>query len=558
MKKKKRSTFLMISLLIIASTLAACSNTGGNQGTASPSGSPAATEGAAGEDTGSSESANDPLGKYDPPITITSVRDVGASVKFMAGESIDNNDWTREIEEVLGVTLKNEWSTTSMDQYNQKLNVTIASNMLPDLFMVNATQLKMLADGDQVEDLTEVYKAYASPEVRELLDPYLQSATFDGKLLALPNVSSALAGTSNVIWVRTDWLNNLGLPEPKTMNDLLNISQAFTTQDPDQNNQDDTFGIAAEKGLFGYPSLAGFFNGFHAYPNSWIKNEAGELEFGGIQPEVKEALAVLQELYKTGQIDREFGVKDTTKVNESVTSNKVGIWIGPTWAPFFPLQDLKNNSPESEWKAFPILSVDDQPAKAQMPNPINNFYTMKKGTAHPEVVVKLMNLYVDRSFINTDFSRFGAHDGVEPWHYPLVQTLNPDTDIVYAVNVEKALANNNPESLVPTEKEIFNKIVAYQEGDNAFWADKKVNDARVIINEQWVNGLIEMDQFAGAPTETMGAKTAALDKLISEAYTSIIMGGNLNEFDAFVTNWNNLGGRDITAEVNEWYKNSQK
>jgi len=552
--KKKTPSKLLMSVLMCTLILGACSTAEENQGNITPP----PTEGAAGEQTEAAEGDQDPLGKYEPPITITSIRDVGASVKFVEGESIDNNDWTREIEEALGVKIKNEWTTSSGEQYNQKLNVTIASNQLPDLFVVGSTQLKMLADGDQVEDLTQVYEAYASPKVRELLDPYLQSATIDGKLLAIPNVSSVLAGTSDVIWVRTDWLTNLGLAEPQTMDDLLKIAQAFTTQDPDQNKKDDTFGIAAEKGLFGYPSLTGFFNGFHAYPNSWIKNDAGELVFGGIQPEVKEALGVLQELYKTGQIDREFGVKDTTKVNESVTSGKVGIWIGPTWAPFFPLQDLKNNVPESEWKAFPILSIDDQPAKAQMPNPISNFFTVKKGMAHPEVVVKLMNLYVDRSFINTDFSRFGAHDGVEPWHYPLVQTLNPDTDIVYAVNVEKAIADNNADSLVPTEKEIFNKITKYQAGDNTFWADKVVNDARVVISEQWKNDLIMADQFVGAPTETMGAKSAALTKLISEAYTSIIMGGDINTFDEFVTNWNTLGGSDITAEVNAWYANTQK
>ncbi|WP_241562221.1 ABC transporter substrate-binding protein [Streptomyces hoynatensis] len=43
--------------------------------------------------------------------------------------------------------------------------------------------------------------------------------------------------------VRKDWRENLGLPVPETWEDLSALADAFATQDPDGNGQDDTFGM---------------------------------------------------------------------------------------------------------------------------------------------------------------------------------------------------------------------------------------------------------------------------------------------------------------------------
>ena len=43
-----------------------------------------------------------------------------------------------------------------------------------------------------------------------------------------------------------------------------------------------------------------------------------------------------------------------------------------------------------------------------------------------------------------------------------------------------------------------------------------------------------------------------------EVYTKIIIGeASVDSFDEFVEDFNNLGGADITNEVNEWYQSVQ-
>ena len=47
------------------------------------------------------------------------------------------------------------------------------------------------------------------------------------------------------LFVRTDWLKELGLPEPKTMDDFIKIAEAFKTKNPGGTKQ--AYGIAVSK-----------------------------------------------------------------------------------------------------------------------------------------------------------------------------------------------------------------------------------------------------------------------------------------------------------------------
>jgi len=60
-----------------------------------------------------------------------------------------------------------------------------------------------------------------------------------------------------------------------------------------------------------------------------------------------------------------------------------------------------------------------------------------------------------------------------------------------------------------------------------------------------------------APTAV--EKQADLNKLRNEVFVQIVMGKlPLEEFDRFVEQWLDMGGRQITEEVNEWYKSQQQ
>lgn len=69
------------------------------------------------------------------------------------------------------------------------------------------------------------------------------------------------------------------------------------------------------------------------------------------------------------------------------------------------------------------------------------------------------------------------------------------------------------------------------------------------------NNQIMLPQFYGASTDSMTSKNPTLSKMQMETFTRIIMGeDSVDAFDKFAENRKNLGGNDITNEVNEWDK----
>ncbi|MDG0814713.1 extracellular solute-binding protein [Cohnella rhizosphaerae] len=154
------------------SLVSACAGNGNNAASPSASAPASAASPSAASPSASAQSEAakpDPNAKYDPPIEVSTVRYTDSSFKFKDGESLDNNAWTRAYEEELGIKVKNKWIVNG-DQFNQKMNLSITSGDLPDLFMVDAKQLRELAEGGMLEDLTQVVADYGTDLTKEMIN----------------------------------------------------------------------------------------------------------------------------------------------------------------------------------------------------------------------------------------------------------------------------------------------------------------------------------------------------------------------------------------------------
>lgn len=551
---------LVISLVICMILLVSCTNSTSSNEQTNAQGDKVSEEEKKGEQK---EEDFDPFGKYDPPIEVTTVRIVDDTYKYEEGESLENNIWTRTIEEELGIKIKNLWVVSGAQQGEQKMNVSIASGDIPDIIPVNLVQLAQLVNADMIMDLTEIYDKYAAPFTKEIMtqegNVYFDACTFNGRLMAIPNTGSSMDGAP-LLWIRADWLAKLGLEPPKTMNDVLHIIEAFTKQDPDGNGKDDTFGIAINKDLFGgYAGLEGFFNGYHAYPRCWIEDESGKLVYGSIQPEVKEALRMLNHLYKTGCIDKEFGVKDAGKVAESAASGKVGLHYGQMWNPIWPLQASYDNDPNADWTAYPIVSVDGDVARPQVSLALGTCYAVKKDAKYPEAVVKLVNLFIEKGWGETadPGAYFNTKEGIEKFKYAPVQAWPARKNLDAHLHIKEVLDGGDKGKLNAEELDYYEKIMKYKEGEGRFWCLDKVfgkAGSFAVINKYVNEDILMMNKFYGAPTPTQVEKSSTLSKMELEVFTKIILGESpIEEFDKFVDEWRKLGGDDITKEVNDWY-----
>lgn len=565
--KKAVSVAIVISLS--ASLLAAC----GGKDSSDSSATGSAVQSTS---TGTSTTAvnKDPFGKYDSAIDISFVRgiddDLAANIlPKTPGETLEDNRWTRVYKDELGINVKYAWTVKGnelSDAYTQKINVTLASGDLPDVILVNPSQLKQLVDSDMVEDMTQYYNDYGSEQLKKYLTEEgtgtIESVTFNGKMMAIPE-TVAFNEAAQYLWIRNDWLKKLNLEAPKTMDDVLKIAEAFTTKDPDGNGKNDTFGLPITKDLYsGCMGTEGFFAGYHAYPNLWVEDSSGKLVWGSTSAETKVALQKLADMYKAGQLDKEFGVKDGGKVAETIASGKVGLDYGQQWNPMYPLISNFNNDKNADWTAYPLVSADDK--KVMVPLKFNQtrIFAVKKGYEHPEALVKLMNMHIEKCWGKTaDFNKYYMpveNGSVGVWKYSPAYPAPPMKNIEAFKAIEDARRTNSLEKLTGEAEKIERNVEAYENGDASQWGWMKIYGPQGVFMwglQYLANDQFYREKFTGAPTRTMVVNKTTLDKLEKEEFIKIIMGAaSIEEFDKFVSDWNKLGGADITREVNEWYQ----
>jgi len=212
MRKVKSGVKLSISILSSIALLTSCFQDGGASHT------PVASKPAGGD-----ASQDVPLEAYQPPIDLTFVKDTSGLeelLKQFPGETLEDNRWSRLYERELGIRIKYDWVAATGDQYRQKLGFSLATGNIPDVVRVDMQQLMQLSNAGLIQDLTDAYAQYAAPFTKQVLgqegnSPFV-AAMIDGKLMGIPELSSSIEG-AQYLWIRTDWLHNLGLQPPRTM-----------------------------------------------------------------------------------------------------------------------------------------------------------------------------------------------------------------------------------------------------------------------------------------------------------------------------------------------------
>ena len=139
------------------------------------------------------EAAGTPLGKYPETVTYTLGKVAGANnANLPVGDTYEDNAYTRYLKNVLNIQNENVFALEADGSYEKALEAAISDRDIPDVMVVNGRDnLIRLVESGLVEDLTDVYEQCTTDTIKEMYDSYgeslLGSATFDGKLYALPN-----------------------------------------------------------------------------------------------------------------------------------------------------------------------------------------------------------------------------------------------------------------------------------------------------------------------------------------------------------------------------------
>ena len=477
------------------------------------------------------------------------------------GESIEDNKALRYIEDTLNVDIQFSWVVPS-GSFDDKLNLSIASGDIPDAMIVNPIQLQQLADAGAIEDLTAIVEKYANDEIRANWEATngvaLAAATIDGKVMGLPNVQPQ-ADAPIMAWVRKDWLDKLGLEGPKTVDDIEAIAKAFIEQDPDGDGAADTYGLTGTSNYVLVPSnMHGFdaiFNAYDAFPELFYKGDDGKIVYGSIQPATKDALGRLAAMYKAGIIDPEFATKNTDKSNEIVVGGNGGILMGPWWASWWPLADSVKNDPNADWQPYLIQDKDGK-YNFGMGDYTYSFVVVKKGYPHPELPLKILNVENDISYGLNDAPQYYPNFN-EIWTnvFPIA-FLTEQPYVVERMGKEYKQAVDgelDPATFTEAMKLEFDQIqkdMAAPRSDSANWATRMARlDAALLLAGGY--GEVRNDPAAARLFATDPA-WPALKKLEEETFLQMITGAkSVDDFDAFVKEWNDAGGAALLEKMNQ-------
>ena len=211
------------------------------------------------------------------------------------------------------------------DQYPNKLNIMMASG--EQLDMANCDPGKTLiewARNDIILSYDEYLKDGKYPYVSSVVNSEAyKGLKIDGKAYFKP------LGLCPQQWgylIRQDWLDNLGLDIPTNIDEFYEVIRAFTYDDPDKNNKQDTYGLYVRAGGDADPTELQTFSyilrayAINAGAGNWVELPNGTVTRYEVSDAAKEGARFIAKAIKEGLINKDWlSLKEIPRKDRSRT-----------------------------------------------------------------------------------------------------------------------------------------------------------------------------------------------------------------------------------------------
>lgn len=226
----------------------------------------------------------------------------------------------KAIEEFTGENININWVTNG--SYKEISTVLIAGGNCPDVYVVENITTDIISGVEQGAfwDITDYLGDY--PNLKNYNSTLANNSSFNGRTYGLYRYKSSV---NNCLLIRQDWLNNLGIEVPKSIDDLQSVLVAFKENDPDGDGKDDTFGL----GVIGANGndFANTFEQMSVYfgaANKWkLANDV--LTPNYLQEEYRETLEFFKYLYDNEILDPDFALRGADDVKNGFIDGKYGV-----------------------------------------------------------------------------------------------------------------------------------------------------------------------------------------------------------------------------------------
>lgn len=517
------------------------------------------------------------------PVYIKIGHAIDPTFEYKEGEDVEHNQWTYMYQDhnIMPVILFD----VDASQAATKLSTAIMSGDYPDVFNTSPNAFINYAQTDVIADITDVFEKYATDYLREYLNAdgglALQNCMVDGKLYGIPEMQNPYDSVP-MMWIRADWLEKLGLEIPKTIEEFKAVAHAFTYDDPDGNGVDDTYGLAIN-GVdvlhWGPGDISAIFAAFNAFPGTngmaFVENEEGKVTWGGTNAEgMKATLQLLQDMYADGSISKVFTTMNYNTILEEASAGRCGIWFGPMWSSMGPSSNAIKSDPKAHMIAAPVPAGLGQDVTKVFVSPsVSTIFCVSSKCEHPEVIVKLVNLSVQKLCYPESDEEFIRYYGNADSPYSgnknsLTVTLAPLKNLDNYRKESAAVQTGDTSELNTEQMGDYVYMRTFLDGieSGSFDPEEPVFSAGVgyytVFGDPQgayalIDKLIGMDGFTPSaynslPTDAMAENGETLKKLTVETIVKIITGAPVDSYDQFLSTWYALGGEEIIADAQAW------
>lgn len=573
MSKKLTKVLSVILAAAFILTLAACSTNNGKDTTAATTAAAttaaattaAATTAAATTAAATTAAATTAAATTAAATTAPATAD-RVKIRWVGAEygPVDENAPVKKIvEDRFGVEL--ELIYVEATTYAEQMGLKFASKDIPDMFHARSPviyrewvsqEVLCPLDLDTIKELAPGMYAEVDHWTQQVKVDLWESVRVDGVIYGMPQLNTDGMFAAPVIY-RDDWMKNVGIEkEPETLEEWTDMLYKFAKNDPDGNGKADTYGLS-QSGLNAFWGVYGYL------PTIWSYLPDGTVGYGGVQPEIKDALAMFATWYKDGVLDPEYITGENTggywALSHSFINSRIGMSCHGSYYHWNPPY-YEGHAGGSNYKPFMEVNPEGSYALAKH-NPVmpdgSGVMSSGLGTTgsqgvmgyqvedHPEVMEKILAI-IDANYTDYDFYLM-VKNGIEGEHWEfdengvVVQTKEWQEKIkTYDSGLVASASIGCSNCFCPVQSMIhYQKLQKYQYD----FANSTVAHYQTTIN---VKQLI-------MPSES--EYITDLDTLRSTTFTDIITGAQpVDAFDQFVEDWLAQGGKQITDEVNEVYK----
>jgi putative aldouronate transport system substrate-binding protein len=447
--------------------------------------------------------------------------------------SLGETPFFQEWQKRTGVKLK--FSSPPNNQQKEALNVMLASGDLPDMIEYNFLKdfpggpEKAIKDG-YILKLNELIDKHA-PNLKQYLkeNPEIdkQIKTDNGSYYAFPFIrgDDYLTVFQGPI-VRKDWLDELGLPVPTTIDEWTAMLRAFKEKK----------GAAAPFAVFSKPRVlndfnSGAFAGAYGVTRNFYRDN-DQIKFGPMEKGYKDFLALFRGWYAEGLMDKNIATADSKIMDSNIASGATGATLGNNGGgigKWMPLLEAKDKKALLAGAPYPVLKKGETPKFGQKDfrgSPLGNV-AISANSKNAELAVKLLDYGYSKE--GSMFFNFGT----EGLSYKMENGYPKYTDLLM----------KNPDKLAPAQA-----ISKYTRGsyNGPYIQDKRYIEQYYALptqreaNDLWAKSDAAKYQMPPVtPTPEESSEFAKImvdvDTLVDEMTLKIILGAEpLDSFEKYM------------------------